>query len=59
MTLPDIPRLYTALAEWCACMVYIMAVPRRLRSWKLPLWSGTILVVLSVFLVLWPVLHYF
>lgn len=52
MTLPDIPRLYTALAEWCACMVYIMAVPRRLRSWKLPLWSGTILVVLSVFLVL-------
>ncbi|WP_205832603.1 ATP-binding protein [Bifidobacterium olomucense] len=27
--LPDIPRLYTALCEWLACMVYIMAIYRR------------------------------
>ncbi|MBT1164728.1 ATP-binding protein [Bifidobacterium felsineum] len=27
--LPDIPRLYTALCEWLACMVYILAIYRR------------------------------
>ena len=27
--LPDIPRLYTALAEWLACMVYVLALRRR------------------------------
>lgn len=31
--LPDIPRLYTALCEWLACMVYIMAIYRRV-SWQ-------------------------
>ncbi len=30
MTLPDIPRLYTALAEWLACTMYLLALPRRL-----------------------------
>ncbi|TPF87831.1 ATP-binding protein [Bifidobacterium sp. UTBIF-56] len=27
--LPDIPRLYTALCEWLACIVYILAIYRR------------------------------
>lgn len=26
---PDIPRLYTALAEWGACMIYCFLLPRR------------------------------
>ena len=52
MTLPDIPRLYTALAEWCACMVYILAVPRRLRGWRLAACSGGILAALTAFLML-------
>ena len=30
--LPDIPRLYTALAEWLACMVYVMALRRRVEE---------------------------
>lgn len=30
-TLPDIPRLFTALAEWSACLVYILLIGRRLR----------------------------
>ncbi|MDR3192001.1 MAG: GHKL domain-containing protein, partial [Treponema sp.] len=28
-TLPDIPRLYTALAEWAACVVYILILKKR------------------------------
>lgn len=28
-TLPDIPRLVTAVAEWLACLVYILVLPRR------------------------------
>lgn len=27
--LPDIPRLYTALAEWLACILYIIVLPQR------------------------------
>ena len=33
--LPDIHRLYTALAEWLACMVYVMALRRRVEGWRL------------------------
>lgn len=29
--LPDIPREYTALAEWAACLVYILMRARRMR----------------------------
>lgn len=29
MTLPDIPRLYTALAEWLACLLYLLALRPR------------------------------
>lgn len=27
--LPDIPRLYTAIAEWSACMIYILRLKKR------------------------------
>ena len=30
MTLPDIPRLYTALAEWLACTLYLVSLRPRL-----------------------------
>ncbi len=34
--LPDSPRLYTALAEWCACLTYILITDRRrLNGWRL------------------------
>ncbi len=35
-TLPDIPRLFTGLAEWAACLVFILILKRRfhgLRFW--------------------------
>mgnify|MGYP000919891492 FL=1 len=51
-TLPDIPRLYTALAEWLACMVYIQALPRRFHGWRMGLWAGAGLAVLTAFLIL-------
>lgn len=31
----DIPRLYTAIAEWGACVVQITVLNRRLRGWRL------------------------
>ena len=35
LILPDIPRLYTALAEWLACIVCILEMKRRIRGGKL------------------------
>ncbi len=32
---PDIPRLYTALAEWSACLVYILIMRKRFTGIKL------------------------
>lgn len=49
--LPDIPRLYTALAEWCACLLYILAMDRRrLNGWRLAGVLTGALAALSVFL---------
>lgn len=50
--LPDIPRLYTALAEWIACMIYISVLKKQLNGWKLIAFSGGALIVQSAFLVL-------
>lgn len=33
--LPDIPRIYTALAEWISCMIYIFPLRKRIRGKKL------------------------
>lgn len=33
MELPDIPRLYTAIAEWASCMLFIINQPKRCRGW--------------------------
>lgn len=37
---PDIPRIYTAVAEWAACMIYVLALKKRFRraaEWPLAL----------------------
>ncbi|MFN7252966.1 MAG: ATP-binding protein [Anaerobacillus sp.] len=47
---PDIPRLYTALAEWMACIVYISILKKHLKGWKLFTFSGGVLIFQSVFL---------
>lgn len=33
--LPDIPRLYTALAEWLGCLVYILLMRKRFKGYRL------------------------
>ena len=32
---PDIPRIFTAIAEWGSCLLYIMLMRRKIRGWKL------------------------
>lgn len=48
--IPDIPRYYTALAEWLACLVYLSQSPLRLRGWKLGAVCAGMLVVQTAFL---------
>lgn len=50
--LPDIPRFYTALAEWLACLVYIMKMRRKGSNWSLVALSVCMLAVQSSFLIL-------
>lgn len=32
--LPDIPRLYTAICEWMACVIYLTVMYRRTPKWR-------------------------
>lgn len=47
----DIPRAYTALAEWFACMVYLLCLERRVRGRKFWMISVLALIFLVIFLV--------
>lgn len=49
---PDIPRFFTAIAEWAACMVYILNMRKRLKGRKFYLTAGGSLLVQTVFLTL-------
>ena len=48
--LPDIPRLYTALAEWLACTIYLLVLPRRFGRGATAVLGAGWLAVLGVFL---------
>ena len=48
--LPDIPRIYTALAEWMACILCMMEVKRRITGWKFVGVSAIALVCQAFFL---------
>lgn len=50
--MPDIPRFYTALAEWVACMVFILPLKKRFQKWETGLLMAAMLLVQSAFLVL-------
>lgn len=52
--LPDIPRIYTAFAEWLACMICLLEVRRRLTGLKFACASAGVLIVQSLFLALTP-----
>lgn len=49
-TLPDIPRLITALAEWLACMSCLVVAEKRIRGWKFVAMSALFLCVQGLFL---------
>lgn len=48
----DIPRFYTALAEWAACGVYLTLMKKRFSNGGTALISVTALVIQSLFLIL-------
>ncbi len=48
--LPDIPRIYTAVAEWLACLICILEVKRRVQGWKLAGISMGVLIIQAGFL---------
>lgn len=50
-TLPDIPRILTAVSEWSACMICIITIKRRIEGKKLVAVSAIFLLVQSLFLV--------
>lgn len=50
--LPDIPRFYTALAEWLSCLRCMRELVRRFSGWRFWGIAGTAFLVQSVFLVL-------
>lgn len=50
--IPDLPRLYTAIAEWGSCLVYIMLMCRRYHRTRLMLISSAALIIQTVFLIM-------
>ncbi|SDA53888.1 GHKL domain-containing protein [Butyrivibrio sp. INlla18] len=47
----DIPRIYTALAEWLACMTYCLVLKRKINNSIFTIFSVFALIAQSVFLV--------
>ncbi|MBE6699564.1 MAG: sensor histidine kinase [Ruminococcaceae bacterium] len=48
--IPDIPRLYTALAEWLSCMVIVLSFKPAISRYKVALFSVLYLGVLIAFM---------
>ena len=48
----DIPRIYTAIAEWLACIIYSMVLKRRVKNEEYILSAILALIVMSMFLML-------
>jgi len=49
--IPDIPRLYSAITEWLACMIFILAFKKRFSKIKTGVIMAVMLVVQSGFMV--------
>lgn len=48
--MPDIPRLYTAIAEWMACLIFIFPLKKRYEKWKTGLLIAGMLLIQGGFL---------
>ncbi len=49
--IPEIPRAYTAIAEWGACLIYIILLRKRMHGWKLIISILTALGIQMAFLI--------
>ena len=49
MNVEDIPKIYTALAEWVSCLIFVLVMKKRWEKWKT---AGILAVFLAVFCVL-------
>lgn len=50
--LPDIPRIFTAVAEWLACILCICELKRKVNGGKLAFVSAAFLLIQSTFLIM-------
>ena len=50
--MPDIPRIYTAIAEWVACMLFILPLTKRFDNAKTGALMAVLLLVPSAFLMI-------
>lgn len=50
--MPDIPRFYTALAEWSACLVFILLLKHRFTRWKTAGIALAVFLIQSTFMVI-------
>lgn len=48
--IPDIPRIYTAVAEWSACLIFISLLRQRFEKWKMVAVSAGMLLIQCIFL---------
>lgn len=48
--LPDIPRIFTAIAEWMACIQCMVEIKRRISGWKFIMAAAGMLIVQCAFL---------
>lgn len=48
--LGNIPRLYTALADWLACLLYLYYLPKRTAGWRRYAIHAVFLLLLGVFM---------
>ena len=48
--IPDIPRIYTAIAEWAACLIFIVVLRPRFKRKKSILISSVVLVAQMIFM---------
>ena len=51
---PNIPRIYTAIAEWLSCMICLLEVKHRVNTRRFILISAGVLFLQSIFLYLTP-----
>ena len=48
--IPDIPRIYTALAEWLSCMVIVLSLKPNIKNPRFAIYAASYLALLVIFM---------